>query len=219
MQEYHKCCRADARFTSSDFNVSSLTFCPTKWLVNEHRRVRKAEALALLTSSQKYRTHTHRHTYTNCRNIRLNPLHSIVDSQASINHSTRRIDIQINILGCILTLEEKQLCYSEVGNIIIDWRANEDDAFLEQARIDVHPTLTTRRRLDNIRNNYPLWLHYFTCVFDPFWIVWVKNATHLYSFLISETICLSSLHTWMSLTIDRDEMCRGSLLSQGHVTL
>src|SRR5438270_2905874 len=111
-------------FACSNFNVSSLTFCSTKWLVNEYCRVREAEALALLTCSKKYRTHTHRHTYTYCRNIWLDPLHSIVDSQTSIDHSTWRVDIQVDILGCILTLEEKQLCYSEVGNIIIDWCAN-----------------------------------------------------------------------------------------------
>src|SRR5213080_4709579 len=152
-------------FACSNFNVSSLTFCSTKWLVNQYCRVREAEALALLTGSKKYCTHTHRHTYTYCRNIWLDPLHSIIDSQTSIDHSTRRVDIQVDILGCILTLEEKQLRYSEVGNIIIDWRTNKDDAFLEQARIDIHSTLATRRRLDNIRNYYPSWLHYFACVF------------------------------------------------------
>ena len=74
-------------FASSDFDISCLTFRAAEWLVDQHRGVGEAEALTRSTSGQQHRSHAHCHTYADGRDIRLEPLHGIVDGQARVDYA------------------------------------------------------------------------------------------------------------------------------------
>src|SRR6058998_1429764 len=45
-----------------------------------------------------------------------------------------------------------QLSDDQIRNLVVDRRAEENDAFVEEARVDVERTLAARRLLDNHRN-------------------------------------------------------------------
>jgi hypothetical protein len=61
----------------------------------------------------------------------------------------------------------------QVGDLIVDRRAEEDDPLVEETRIDVEGALTVRGLLDHHRNQRAhrcsllLWLHAFARVFTP----------------------------------------------------
>src|SRR5215469_7482013 len=55
------------------------------------------------------------------------------------------------LLG-ILGLEEEQLRDHQVGDVVVDRAAQEDDALLQQARVDVVGALTARALLDHHRD-------------------------------------------------------------------
>src|SRR5215469_1990363 len=93
-------------FAGSDFDICRLAFRSTEGLVNQHSRVWQYKALALGTCCQQYRAHAHGHANTHRRNIGPDPLHGIVDRQASVDHTAGRVDIQVDILCRILALEE-----------------------------------------------------------------------------------------------------------------
>src|SRR5690348_10642171 len=177
-------------FTSGDFDICRLTFRTAERLVDEYSGVGKGETLALLTCGQKHCAHTHGHAYTYGRDFWLEPLHSVVDGETCVDYATGRVDVEVNILGCILALEEQQLGYGQVCYGVVDWCANEDDTLLQQARINVHMAFATRRLLNDCGNVYAMRLHNFPCFFDPLWVIGVKNATHLCSFNIRNDLSL-----------------------------
>ena len=77
------------------------------------------------------------------------------------------MDVALGVLG----LEEQQLRGDQVGHLVGDRRAEEDDAVLEQAREDVERALTTTRLLDDDRNQIhavaPLPREYLAVSRDP----------------------------------------------------
>src|SRR5581483_4997381 len=115
-------------FTRGDLDISRLTFRATEWLVDQNGGIRQAEAFAFLSGRQEDRAHAHRHAHTYRRDIWFDVLHGVIDGQACINAPTRRVDIHLDVFGGILALEVEQLCDGNIGNGVINRRADEDDA-------------------------------------------------------------------------------------------
>ena len=61
----------------------------------------------------------------------------VVDGQARRDGTARRVDVEVDVLVGVFRLEEEQLGYDQVGRDVIHRSDEEDDALLEQARIDV----------------------------------------------------------------------------------
>ena len=63
-----------------------------------------------------------------------------------------RVDVEVDVLLRVLGLEEQQLGDDQVGDVVVDRRAEEDDAVLEQARVDVVGALAAAGLLDDDRD-------------------------------------------------------------------
>src|SRR5207248_760739 len=64
------------------------------------------------------------------------------------------IDVDVNVLFRILHLQKQQLGDDEIGNVIIHWRADKNDAVLEQPRIDIVAPLAPASLLHHHRDQY-----------------------------------------------------------------
>ena len=64
-------------------------------------------------------------------------LHGVIDGEASGDGAAGGIDIDVDVLFWVLHLQEQELGDDGVGDEVIDGGANEDDAVLQQARVNV----------------------------------------------------------------------------------
>ena len=64
----------------------------------------------------------------------------------------RRVDVERDVLLGILALEVQQLGHDEVGDLVVDRRAEEDDPLVQQPRVDVELALAARGSLDDHRD-------------------------------------------------------------------
>ena len=69
--------------------------------------------------------------------VGLNELHGVVNSKAGGDGAARGIDVELNVFLRIFGLKEEHLRGGQIGDVIVNGRANKDDVFLEQARINV----------------------------------------------------------------------------------
>ena len=78
-------------------------------------------------------------------------LHRVVDREAARHHAAGAVDVEHDLLVGILALQEEKLGDDDVGDVVVDLGAEEDDAVLEQAAEDVPVALAAVRRLDDRR--------------------------------------------------------------------
>src|SRR5262249_13010153 len=79
----------------------------------------------------------------------LDVLHRVVDGEQTRDLATRRVDVDRDVLVGVFALEVEQLRHHQVGDSVVDRGAEEDDAFLEQSRVDVERALTAVGLLDD----------------------------------------------------------------------
>ena len=68
---------------------------------------------------------------------RLDVLHRVVDREQRRDDAAGRVDVQADVLVGVLGLEVQQLGHDQVADVVVDRRAQEHDALLEQAGVDV----------------------------------------------------------------------------------
>src|SRR5690606_12017300 len=85
--------------------------------------------------------------------IRADEVHGVVNRQSRVDHSAGRVHVQRDVAVRVLAVEQEQLRVYRVYHLLIDRGAQEDDALLEQQRVDVVRTLASGRRLDDHRHN------------------------------------------------------------------
>jgi hypothetical protein len=97
----------------------------------------------------------HRHGDAHARggHVRLDELHRVVDREAGVHLAAGGVDVHRDVLVGVDRLEVQQLRDHEVGHLVVDRRADEDDALVEQARVDVEGALAARVLLDDHRNH------------------------------------------------------------------
>src|SRR5207249_5871708 len=81
--------------------------------------------------------------------VRLDVLHGVVDGQQVGDGATRRVDVDGDVPVRVLALQVQQLGHDEVGDGVVDGRAQEDDAVLEQPGEDVEGAFPPARLLDH----------------------------------------------------------------------
>jgi hypothetical protein len=59
------------------------------------------------------------------------------------------VDVDRDVLVRVLRLEVEELRDHQVRDLVVDRRAEEDDALVEQPRVDVELALAARRALDH----------------------------------------------------------------------
>eukprot|EP01022_Parablepharisma_sp_SALTPOND_P014695 TRINITY_DN2018_c0_g1_i2.p1 TRINITY_DN2018_c0_g1~~TRINITY_DN2018_c0_g1_i2.p1 ORF type:complete len:1935 (-),score=514.39 TRINITY_DN2018_c0_g1_i2:42295-48099(-) len=140
-------------FTRLDLDIRCLALGAAQRLVNHDARVRQREALALGAGGQQESPHGRGQARAQGRHLRLDELHGVEDRHAGRNRTARRIDVQGNVLVRIFAFQEQQLGDDQVGHRIIDRSNQENDAFLQQARIDIVGALAATTLLDHHRHH------------------------------------------------------------------
>ena len=84
---------------------------------------------------------------------RTDELHRVVDCQTGADGATRRVDVHVDILVRVLAVEVEELGDDDVGDLVVDWRAEEDDALLQQQGKDIERALAAGARLNNVWND------------------------------------------------------------------
>ena len=64
--------------------------------------------------------------------VGLDELHRVVDREQAGDLATRRVDVQRDVLVRVLALEVEQLRHDQVGDVLVDRGAEQDDALLEE---------------------------------------------------------------------------------------
>lgn len=86
------------------------------------------------------------------RHVGLDELHRVEDRQTGRDRTARRIDVQRDILVRIFAFQEQQLRDHQVRHLVVDGTDHEDDAFLEQARVNIVRTLAATALFDHHRH-------------------------------------------------------------------
>ena len=76
-------------------------------------------------------------------------LHRVVDGEAGRDLAAGRVDVQADVLLRVLRLEEEELGDDQVGEVVLDRVAQEDDPLAQQARVDVVGALPPAGGLDD----------------------------------------------------------------------
>ena len=100
--------------------------------MHEHAGVGCQEPLALGTGAQQELAHGCAHTQANGRHVRLDELHGVVNGHTCGDGSSRRIDVQPNILLRIFGGQHQHLRANAVGHLIFDFLAHPNDAVFQQ---------------------------------------------------------------------------------------
>ena len=67
----------------------------------------------------------------------LHERHRVVDGEQADHVAAGRVDVEVDRLVGVLGLEEQQLGDDQVGDLVVDRRAQEHDAFAQQPGVDV----------------------------------------------------------------------------------
>ena len=101
---------------------------------------------------QQHRRHRRRLADAVRLHVGPDELHRVVDRQPGRDRPARAVDVEQDVLVGVLGLEEQHLRDDQVGDRVVDRRADEDDAVLQQAREDVVGALAAVGLLDHHRH-------------------------------------------------------------------
>ena len=107
--------------------------------------MRQRVPLALRTRSEQHGSSRGGLAEAEGRHVGLDELHRVVDREQRSDVATGRVDVEVDVLVGVLRLQEQHLRTHQVRNRVIDWGAEEDDALLQQARVEVVGALASTR--------------------------------------------------------------------------
>jgi len=135
-----------------DLNVRRLALEPAGGLVDQDAGVRQGEPHAFGTAGQQHRRHAGGEPHAHGRDPRTDVAHGVIDGQPGGNHAPGAVDVDVDVLVRVFGSQEEQLRHDDVGNLVVDWCADEDDAVLEEPRVDIKGALATVGGLDHHRD-------------------------------------------------------------------
>ena len=127
---------------------------PPIGLVDHDPAVRQGVALALGAGREQERRHRGRLADAHRLHVAGQVLHGVVDGEAGGDDAAGRIDVERDVGVALLALQEEQLRDHDVGHVIIDRLAEDDDAVFQQAAVDVVGALAARIFFDDVRDGH-----------------------------------------------------------------
>ena len=100
------------------------------WLVQKDSGVGRCITLALGSGREQELTHRSAHSNANCYDIVWYVLHGVINSHASRDRTTRRVDVQVNVFGRVFGGKHKHLRANLVGIVVANIAAEPDDSIL-----------------------------------------------------------------------------------------
>ncbi len=81
-------------------------------------------------------------------------MHGVVDGQPGGHAAAGAVDVEVDVGFGVLVGQDEHLGDDQVGHGVIDGGAQDDDAILEQAGIDIHRPLFTTAPFDHDRDQW-----------------------------------------------------------------
>ena len=106
-------------------------------LVHHDARVRQGVPLALGAGREQELAHRGGEAHAHGDDVVGDELHRVVDGHAGVDRAAGRVDVEEDVGLVVLGVEQEHLGADRVGVLVLDLRAEEDDAFLEQPLVDV----------------------------------------------------------------------------------
>ena len=111
--------------------------------------VGKAETLAFGSGGEEDRAHGGANSDAVGVHITSEELHGVVNREACGHGSSRGVDVDVDVLLGVRHLQEEQLRNDGVCHEVIDRSSDEDDAVLEETRVDVEGPLPSSVLFDD----------------------------------------------------------------------
>ena len=121
-------------------------------LVDHHPGIGQRKPHVLVPGGEQQRAHRGGLAGAQRRHRRADELHGVVDRKSRCNNPARRVDIHGDFLFGVLRLQEQQLGHDQRRHAVLHRAGDEDDALLEEARIDVVGPLAPVGLLDHHGN-------------------------------------------------------------------
>ena len=139
---------AGSRWAWISMSVAWPPPCPHGWW-SSTRACGQGQALARRARGQQHRRRRGRLPEADRRDVGLDVLHRVVDREQRGDVAARAVDVDVDVLVGVLRLEVQQLGADQVGDRVVDRRAQEDDVVLEQPRVEVEGPLAPVGLLDH----------------------------------------------------------------------
>ena len=139
-----------------DFDIRCLALESAENLVDHDFRIREDESLTFGSAGEEDGAHGGGHADTDRRDSRFDQLHRVVDGEAGCDRAAGGIDVEFDVLLFVLAFQEEKLGDDNVGDVVVDFRAEHDDAVLEEARVNVVSAFSLRGFLDHRRDEVVL---------------------------------------------------------------
>ena len=120
--------------------------------MNHDVGIGQRETFAFGSGAKQHRAHARGHAQAIGGHVAREKLHRVVNRQARRDRAARRIDVDVDVLLAVFHLQKEQLRDDQVRDVIVDRRADKNDAVLEQARINIVAALAAAGLLDHHRN-------------------------------------------------------------------
>src|SRR3954451_18970261 len=140
------------RLPGMDLDIGRLPLEAAPDLVDQDLGVRQRHPLSFRAAGKEERAHRHRGADTDGLHVGLDELHRVVDREPVVDRAPRRVDVDRDVLVGILGLQVQELRDDQVGDLVVDGRAEKDDPLVEQAGVDVERALASRGLLDHHRD-------------------------------------------------------------------
>ena len=124
-------------------DITRLPLETAQRLMDHDPRVRQTVALASSTTSKQQSAHTGRLTDTQRADIRLDELHGVIDGQPRGDHTTRRVDVEVDILIWVFRFQEQQLGDHQVGHVVLNLPHQKNHPLLQKPGINVERSLAS----------------------------------------------------------------------------
>ena len=141
-------CRVVAATSRAAIWMSEARREPGAPLMDHQLRVRKRKPLAGCAARHDHRRGRHAHAEADRRDVGAHVLHRVVDRHARVRGAAGRVDVERDVALGVVGLEQQELGDDQVRDLVVDLVAEEDDAFAQEARVDVERALP--RRSDSI---------------------------------------------------------------------
>ena len=131
------------------FHVGRLALCATVWLVDQHSGVGQGVPLARRAGGQQHGGSGRSLTDADRGHVGVDEAHGVVDGEQPVHVAAGAVDVDGDVVVGILALQMQQLGDDQVGDVVVDRCAEEDDAIDEQPRVDVEGPLAAAGALDD----------------------------------------------------------------------
>ncbi|MMZ65249.1 hypothetical protein D1872_276450 [compost metagenome] len=105
--------------------------------MNHNFAVRQRVSFARRTGIQQESAHGSREAHANRGNVGLNVLHRIENGHTGCDGAARAINVKMDVFPRIFRVQKQHLGNNGVGDDVIHLGAQENDAVLQQSRVNV----------------------------------------------------------------------------------